>query len=146
MVVECALDGDEAAVERLLVIVRTIVVRYCRACLGRQQGSFASADAVAHQVCTAVLRKLPLCRTRGRSLLTLVHDTAARMVGGRPPGTGVAGLLPSLSFVQRETLVLRMAVGLSVESTAEALGSGVGPVRLAERQALERLRGHVPRS
>src|SRR6185312_9705393 len=55
--------------------------------------------------------------------------------------TGRMGrLLESLSDKQRDILHLRVVVGLSVEETAEAVGSTPGAVRVAQHRALNRLR------
>lgn len=52
----------------------------------------------------------------------------------------MARLLESVSDKQREILHLRVVVGLSVEETAEAVGSTPGAVRVAQHRALNRLR------
>jgi DNA-directed RNA polymerase specialized sigma24 family protein len=52
----------------------------------------------------------------------------------------MARLLESVSDKQREILHLRVVVGLSVEETAEAVGSSPGAVRVAQHRALNRLR------
>ena len=41
---------------------------------------------------------------------------------------------------QREVLVLRIAVGLSAEETAQVVGSTPGAVRVTQHRALNRLR------
>ena len=46
----------------------------------------------------------------------------------------------ALPQVQRDVLLLRTVVGLSVEETAEALGKAAGSVRVAHHRALDRLR------
>ena len=51
--------GDPVAVELLLARLRPGVVRYCRARLGRADGSYGSADDVAQEVCMAVVKALP---------------------------------------------------------------------------------------
>lgn len=50
-------------------------------------------------------------------------------------------LLDRLSAQHREILTLRVAVGMSAEATAEALGMSAGAVRVAQHRALTRLRG-----
>ena len=50
-------------------------------------------------------------------------------------------LLQKLTLRQREVLVLRIAVGLSAEETALAVGSTPGAVRVTQHRALNRLRG-----
>lgn len=49
-------------------------------------------------------------------------------------------LLDTLPDKQREILVLRVVVGLSARETADAVGSTVGAVRVAQHRALSRLR------
>jgi RNA polymerase sigma-70 factor, ECF subfamily len=53
-------------------------------------------------------------------------------------------LLRHLSDVHREILVLRVAVGLSAEEVAGALGMTAGAVRVAQSRALARLRTLAP--
>ena len=52
-------------------------------------------------------------------------------------------LLDRLSAQHREILTLRVAVGLSAEETADALGMSAGAVRVAQHRALGRLRGFL---
>lgn len=78
--VGAAVGGDRRAVERLLAYVRPLVVRYCRARVGRQERSFASADDVAQEVCLAVLTALPGFRDQGRPFLAFVYGIAAHKV------------------------------------------------------------------
>lgn len=79
-VVASAVGGDQSSTERLLALVRPLVVRYCRARLGRQERSFASADDVAQEVCLAVLTALPGYRDQGRPFLAFVYGIAAHKV------------------------------------------------------------------
>ncbi|MBE8523615.1 RNA polymerase sigma factor ShbA [Amycolatopsis sp. H6(2020)] len=78
--VAAAVEGDPQAVERLLAAVRPLVVRYCRARVGRQERSFASADDVAQEVCLAVLTALPSYRDQGRPFLAFVYGIAQHKV------------------------------------------------------------------
>jgi RNA polymerase sigma-70 factor (ECF subfamily) len=55
----------------------------------------------------------------------------------------LGGLLHQLTPRQREVLILRVAVGLSAEETAAAVGSTPGAVRVTQHRALNRLRGVV---
>lgn len=57
----------------------------------------------------------------------------------------MAGLLATLPVNQQEILRLRVAVGLSAEDTAEALGMTAGAVRVAQHRALAKLRGILER-
>jgi RNA polymerase sigma-70 factor, ECF subfamily len=52
----------------------------------------------------------------------------------------LGALLHRLTPRQREVLVLRIAVGLSAEETAQAVGSTPGAVRVTQHRALNRLR------
>jgi RNA polymerase sigma-70 factor, ECF subfamily len=78
--VAAAVAGNHNAVERLLGYVRPLVVRYCRARVGRQERSFASADDVAQEVCLAVLTALSTYRDQGRPFLAFVYGIAAHKV------------------------------------------------------------------
>lgn len=80
VVVAAAVAGERAAVDRLLGYVRPLVVRYCRARVGRQERSFASADDVAQEVCLAVLTALSSYRDQGRPFLAFVYGIAAHKV------------------------------------------------------------------
>jgi RNA polymerase sigma-70 factor (ECF subfamily) len=80
VVVAAAVAGDRSAVERLLRYVRPLVIRYCRARVGRQERSFASADDVAQEVCLAVLTALSSYRDQGRPFLAFVYGIAAHKV------------------------------------------------------------------
>lgn len=57
----------------------------------------------------------------------------------------LGGLLHRLTPRQREVLVLRIAVGLSAEQTAQAVGSTPGAVRVTQHRALNRLRELIAR-
>lgn len=54
--------------------------------------------------------------------------------------TTMAGLLATLPANQQEILRLRVAVGLSADDTAAALGMTAGAVRVAQHRALTKLR------
>jgi RNA polymerase sigma-70 factor (ECF subfamily) len=75
-----AIAGDDAATARLLATIRPLVVRYCRARVGRNERSFASADDVAQEVCLAVLTALPSYRDQGRPFLAFVYGIAQHKV------------------------------------------------------------------
>jgi len=79
-VVAAAVASDKRAVDRLLGLIRPLVVRYCRARVGRQERSFASADDVAQEVCLAVLTALPTYQDQGRPFLAFVYGIAAHKV------------------------------------------------------------------
>ena len=72
--------GDRAALEAVLSTIRPLVVRYCRARVGRQERSSVSADDVAQEVCLAVLTALPGYRDEGRPFLAFVYGIASHKV------------------------------------------------------------------
>lgn len=72
--------GDPDAVEQLLARLRPGVVRYCRARLGRTDGSYGSADDVAQEVCMAVVKALPQHFDRGAPFAAFVYGIAAHKV------------------------------------------------------------------
>lgn len=78
--VVAAMTGDRDAVGRVLATIRPLVVRYCRARLGRTDRSSVSADDVAQEVCVAVLTALPGYRIQGRPFLAFVYGVASHKV------------------------------------------------------------------
>lgn len=80
IMVAAAVNGERAAVERVLRWIRPLVVRYCRARVGSQQRTFSSADDVAQEVCLAVLTALPSYRDQGRPFLSFVYGIASHKV------------------------------------------------------------------
>jgi RNA polymerase sigma-70 factor (ECF subfamily) len=167
-----AVTGDERARQRLLAELHPLVLRYCRARLGRQETVMGSADDVAQEVCLAVVSALPGYTLKGLSFRAFVYGIAAHKVTdafraiGRNrtepmaelPDTPIlndgpenrllageqterlGGLLQTLTSRQREVLVLRIAVGLSAEETAQVVRSTPGAVRVTQHRALNRLR------
>ena len=75
-----AMTGEASAIGRVLAIIRPLVVRYCRARLGRMDRSAVSADDVAQEVCLAVLTALPGYRVQGRPFLAFVYGIASHKV------------------------------------------------------------------
>lgn len=75
-----AIGGDPKAIGQLLASIRPLVVRYCRARIGRLQHSFVSADDVAQEVCLAVLTALPGYQNQGRPFLAFVYGIASHKV------------------------------------------------------------------
>ncbi|RLK60081.1 sigma-70 family RNA polymerase sigma factor [Actinokineospora cianjurensis] len=80
LVVAAAIGGDNSATEQLLIFLRPLVLRYCRAKLGRLPRSFATADDVAQEVCVAVFRALPTYQQLGRPFLSFVYGIAAHKI------------------------------------------------------------------
>ncbi|MER7421210.1 sigma-70 family RNA polymerase sigma factor [Nonomuraea rubra] len=75
-----AVQGDRSAIESLLGELRPMVVRYCRARLGRVSGQYHIADNVAQEVCIAVLSALPRYRDMGRPFASFVFGIASHKV------------------------------------------------------------------
>lgn len=75
-----AVQGDRTAIESLLKHLRPMVVRYCRARLGRVSGHYHIADDVAQEVCIAVLSALPRYRDMGRPFASFVFGIASHKV------------------------------------------------------------------
>lgn len=167
-----AVTGNSRARDDLLALIQPLVLKYCRARLGRQESLMGSADDVAQDVCMAVVSALPNYQLKGLSFRAFVYGIAAHKVTdafraiGRnraepvaelPDGpvtadgpehrllaaemsTRLGKLLGQLTARQREVLVLRLAVGLSAEETAQAVRSTPGAVRVTQHRALGRLR------
>ncbi|GAY11712.1 RNA polymerase sigma-70 factor [Pseudonocardia sp. N23] len=167
-----AVAGSIKARDALLSIIHPMVLRYCRARLGRQECVVGAAEDVAQDVCLAVVRALPNYTVKGLSFRAFVYGIAAHKVtdafraigrnrsepvpdvpdsvsAAEGPehralavelGERLAELLHTLTPRQREVIVLRVAVGLSAEETAHAVGSTPGAVRVTQHRALTRLR------
>ncbi len=75
-----AVQGDPGAIEVLIGEVRPMVVRYCRARLGRVSGQYHAADDVAQEVCIAVLSALPRYRDMGRPFASFVFGIASHKI------------------------------------------------------------------
>jgi RNA polymerase sigma-70 factor (ECF subfamily) len=76
-----AAQSDAAATAELLREVQPMVVRYCRARLGRAGGdTYTTADDIAQEVCLAVLHALPRYRDQGRPFTAFVFRIAANKV------------------------------------------------------------------
>jgi RNA polymerase sigma-70 factor (ECF subfamily) len=125
---------------RLMAAVRPAIARYCRARLGRGD----HAAEVARAVCRTVAARRPGAGDED-TLAAFVYRTASAAVNTAVTAVGVdaAGLPAQLALLpaeQREVLVLRVAVGLSVEQAAVALGATPDVVRHVQHQALQQLR------
>lgn len=71
------------------------------------------------------------------------HDGPEQRLLAGELGERLGQLLHTLTPRQREVLVLRIAVGLSAEETAQMVGSTPGAVRVTQHRALNRLRGII---
>lgn len=77
---ELAVRGQPAAIDTLLRQIRPMIVRYCRARLGRISGHYHAADDVAQEVCIAVLSALPRYQDMGRPFASFVFGIASHKV------------------------------------------------------------------
>jgi RNA polymerase sigma-70 factor (ECF subfamily) len=75
-----AAGGQPAAIELLLGHIRPMVLRYCRARLGRISGQYQAADDVAQEVCIALVTALPRYRDIGRPFASFVFGIASHKV------------------------------------------------------------------
>ncbi|MEU5695617.1 RNA polymerase sigma factor ShbA [Actinosynnema sp. NPDC020468] len=136
--------------ERTLVSAEDIAQEVCLAvvsALGKyryEPGSFLAFvyGIAAHKVADARRRAV-----RSRSeVMPELPDTPTMEDGPEQRAMNgemiehVTHLLRRLPERQREILVLRVAVGLSAEETAAAVGSTPGAVRVAQHRALARMR------
>jgi RNA polymerase sigma-70 factor (ECF subfamily) len=80
VMVAAAVDGDRSAIDRLMFHIRPLVVRYCRARVGRQERLYGSADDVAQEVLLAVFTSLKAYRDQGRPFLAFVYGIASHKV------------------------------------------------------------------
>jgi RNA polymerase sigma-70 factor, ECF subfamily len=136
--------GRHSLGDVVLSSVRPLVVRYCRARIGRRDQSFAVADLVAKETLYATLRALP---AEDAPLLAVTYRIAAEMVdkelNGEPGCAELTIDVTRLPRPQREILILRAICGLSADETAEALGVNANAVRIAQHRALNQLRKSV---
>jgi len=77
---DLAVQGHPDAIESLIEHLRPMIVRYCRARLGRVAGHYHIADDVAQEVCIAVFSALPRYRDMGRPFASFVFGIAAHKV------------------------------------------------------------------
>jgi RNA polymerase sigma-70 factor (ECF subfamily) len=157
-----AAAGDQRALRALAVIVVPVVKNYCRIHLGKTE----AAEQVARGISRTIIKTLPSYLRSRAPFWGYVYGVTARAVADaqrypapehscpghpyeRPPGQQLvdpgraqllAQLLATLPSEQREVLVLRVPLRLSVEDTAELVGTSPATVRLVQHRALNRLR------
>jgi RNA polymerase sigma-70 factor (ECF subfamily) len=157
-----AADGDQRALRELAAIVEPFVNYYCRIHLGTSQ----TAQQVAQGISGKILKTLPSYLRSRAPFWGYVYGVTARAVvdaqrytspersdpvhmyegpAGQQlvvPGCArsVAQLLATLPSEQREVLVLRVPLRLTVEDTAKIVGMSPATVRLIQHRALNRLR------
>ncbi|PVZ07957.1 RNA polymerase sigma factor ShbA [Actinomycetospora cinnamomea] len=126
--VEAVLDGDRVALDRLLALLRPLVLRYCRARTARTDPH--AAEDVAQDVLLAVLRALPGYTDEGKPFLAFVYGIAAHKC---------------VDAVRRRS---RGAAPTVAEPDPETPDHGPGPedlaLRGARRQLVHRLLDELP--
>ncbi|GAA1343307.1 sigma-70 family RNA polymerase sigma factor [Saccharothrix algeriensis] len=78
--VEAASRGEVGAGEALVSAIRPLLLRYCRARMGRGERLRLSPEEVADEVCRAVLVALPAQRHQHGSFLALAYGVAAHRI------------------------------------------------------------------
>jgi RNA polymerase sigma-70 factor, ECF subfamily len=157
-----AAAGDQRALRALAAIVVPVVKNYCRIHLGTTE----AAQQVAQRISQTIIKTLPSYLRSRAPFWGYVYGVTARAVADaqrytapehsypshpyqRPPGQQLvdpgcpgllAQLLATLPCEQREVLVLRVPLRLSVEDTAEIVGTSPATIRLIQHRALNRLR------
>ena len=162
-------QGDPAAREALIKVIRPAVLRYV---LARDVAEHDAQD-LTQDICLAVLTALARYRDEGRPVWALVfsivrnklidrgrqrarrkeslcddmtvydvaHDNSpAELLERDEAAAGVSAMLAALPPTQREVLTLRIIVGLSCIETAEALGLTPGSVRVTAHRGMTTLR------
>jgi RNA polymerase sigma-70 factor (ECF subfamily) len=145
--------GDTQAKRTLATRLGPPVLRYCRARLRRSCAADQPADDAARTICLAVVSALLVQGDEGSPFEALVFGTAARTVvdarqeavrGGA--AQAARDLFAQMPEQLRELMVLRVAVGLSLEETGRALGMSAAAVRAAQHMALDQLRAAARQS
>ena len=134
-------SADDVAQEVCLAVVAALA---SYTITGRSFRAFVYAIA-AHKVADAFRaigrdRTVPVAELPDGPVL---QDGPEQRLLAEELGEQLGRLLQLLTARQREVLILRIAVGLSAEETAEAVGSTPGAVRVTQHRALSRLRALV---
>jgi len=101
---------------------------------------------IAANKVTDAFRAMGRNRTEARADLPdspVLHDGPEQRLLAAELAERLHGLLHLLTPRQRDVVILRIAVGLSAEETAEAVGSTPGAVRVTQHRALNHLRALI---
>ena len=142
-----AAAGDQRALRALATIVVPVVRPYCRVHLGTTE----AAEQLAQEISRTILKTLPSYLRSRAPFWGYIYGVTARAVADAQrytapehsyPGCArlLAQLLATLPAEQREVLVLRVPLRLTVEDTAKIVGMSPATVRLIQHRALNRLR------
>lgn len=170
---QAARSHDQGAMEQFMARVRQIALRYARARLGSfgavdlaqdvaqevcvavlsalptYTDRGAPFEAFVYAVSSNKVRDVQRSLSRSPQPVAETPDTVDERPGpeadaiARDDLQTVYALLADLPEAQREILVLRVAVGLSADETAAAMGMTPGAVRVAQHRALTALRRRV---
>jgi RNA polymerase sigma-70 factor, ECF subfamily len=134
-------SADDVAQEVCLIVVAAMRTHGIS---GRSFRSFVYGIA-AHKVADA-FRAMPRNRTEAMADVpdsAVLDDGPDQRLLAEELAERLAGLLQRLTPRQRTVLDVQIAVGLSAEETAEAVGSTPGAVRVTQHRALNRIRDRV---
>lgn len=166
LLADAALDPPAAA-RRVSELIRPLVVHYCRARL-RPHRLSDQADAIADAACASIENDLaakgvidPGALVEESQLLSYAYRVANRHVRAALDHTphlahdeldnhrprqitdDLTFAIDKLTDLEREIIVLRVAVRLSATETAEVLGLRPGAVRKMQSVALQKLRRYI---
>ena len=141
---ESAARGDREALRTVTASVWPMIVRYCRARVGEQAGTWAIADDIARRACVSVVGQYEPERHGTSPFSVHVYRVTARTVAlstrpkgkGLHPGDRMSDIIGDLEPMAREVMILRLIAGMSVVDTAAALGMPAGRVRVVQHRAL----------
>jgi RNA polymerase sigma-70 factor (ECF subfamily) len=166
-----ARSGKSGALLSLAAHIRPMILRYCRARLGSGALGGSTAEDIAQETLLAVVEALDAWKPQ-QKFMAFVYGIvsnkvldAYRAAGATkiPKGSELQSArseqertahstvdvgklseqLRLISAGEREVLILRVAVGLSAEETAEVLGITPAKVRSVQHRAIRSLRESV---
>lgn len=136
-----ATDAAQDAAQEVCVAVLTALPRYADRGVPFEAFVYRIASHKVADVQRGVMRRpIPTEDVPDREDLAVGPEQQAVMTD---EAAEVWSLMEQLSAQHREILTLRIAVGMSAEETAQALGMTAGAVRVAQHRALGRLRDMV---
>ncbi len=125
--VDAALAGDRAALDRLIEAIHPMIVRYCRSRVAPAQPAVGGVDDVAQEVCLAVVAALPGYRRSQTPFLGFVYGIAAHKVADAHRASARVRSIPVPEFpdaaddaVNPEQQVMRSA---TVEQIGQVLAT-----------------------
>ena len=109
-------------------------------------------EAFVYTITSRKLADAQRAAMRGPTPVCVIPDEVDDSLGPesmavmRDQAASALSLMQQLPVQQREVLTLRVAVGLSTEETAAALGMSPGAIRVAQHRALAKLRAMLAES